>query len=301
MKAFSPLRAVLLLNLVLCAVLSVSLIIQSRELASARSELAGISRRSDEELTRLRSELAAAIRERDAAAAEQARAAAPASVANAAMSAVNRFEERRGVFTDRLRTLPDYTAHLVRNARREMLEEAGDGLYALQLPPEKLEALKELLTERQLALADATQVAAAQGLAQNSRAATEARRKVQEEHDGKLRALLGENGFTALQEQMAVQQHRRIVLDGCNVALAERGVPPLDAGQMLDCFRAHYAAQRVLRAPSSRGEWAAVVQRELPPTLLPAQRDEFIDQTYAWMRRGALRAEITKQVAGKGG
>jgi hypothetical protein len=303
MKSFSLARTLLLLNLVLCALLTVWLKNQYNEAAAARAELAGITRRSQEELSHLRADLAAAIRERDAAAAEHARAAALATTTapKPPASPVAQFEERRGVFADQLRTLPEYTAHLVRNARREMLEEAGDGLDALQLPPDKLETLKQLLTERHLALADAIQVATAQGLAQNSRATVEARRKIQEEHDAKLRVLLGESGFTALQEQMAVQQHRRIVLDGCNVALAERGVPPLDSGQMLDCFRAHFAAQKVMRSPGSREEWAAAVLRELPPTLSPAQRDEFVEQTYAWMRRTALRTEITKQVAAKGG
>ena len=97
---------------------------------------------------------------------------------------------------------------LIRSSMKGALDTTYGALFkGLNLSPEKLDALKELLTDRQMALADMSMEAIDAGMSQEKAAELKTRQEsIESEYAGKIKAFLGEEGgtkYTAYQETIA--------------------------------------------------------------------------------------------------
>jgi hypothetical protein len=204
---------------------------------------------------------------------------------------------QRDAATDQIRAAPEYAGYLVRNARLRVLRRFGAALEALQLEPDKLEKLKQLLTEREMSSVDAQILARLQGEPMNGPTATQLRQKISRESDTQLRELLGDNGYKEFNQRLDFQSDREVMFDYCNTLLAERGVPLLTEAQMLECYRAHRSAPANLRFPMERAQWDAAMRSRISvASLTPEQENTLLEHTFAYARKSWLGFEARRKM-----
>jgi hypothetical protein len=86
---------------------------------------------------------------------------------------------------------PEYAALIARETRRNILREYGDALADLNLPPEQVAKMKDLLVERELSINDAQQAAEAAGLQRGTAAWRAAMQQVTDSVAQEMTAVLG--------------------------------------------------------------------------------------------------------------
>ena len=94
-------------------------------------------------------------------------------------------------YSDIVKDHPEYAAILAKQTRRNMLRQYGPALDALNLPPDQLAKLKDLLVERTLSSQDANQAARAAGLEPGSQAWSAAMKAATEPVEKEIGAVLG--------------------------------------------------------------------------------------------------------------
>jgi hypothetical protein len=93
--------------------------------------------------------------------------------------------------SDIVKDHPEYAAILAKQARRNMLRQYGGALDSLNLRPDQLAKLKDLLVERSLSSQDAFQAAKAAGLEQGSPAWSDAMKAATEPVEKEMSAVVG--------------------------------------------------------------------------------------------------------------
>jgi hypothetical protein len=101
---------------------------------------------------------------------------------------------------DVMKDHPEYEALYAKGIRRNLARSYGDGLDKLNLPPEKLAKLKDLLVEQQMSSLDAQQAAEAAGLERTSPAWRKAMNQASQEVQQDITDLLGPGGQKTLQQ-----------------------------------------------------------------------------------------------------
>jgi len=113
--------------------------------------------------------------------------------------------------SDMVRDHPEYAAIAARDQRRDMLRQYGVGLAGLNLPPDQLAKLKDLLVERTASANDAQQAAEAAGLERGSPAWREALKQASDAMDQEITTALGTDSGPVLQKlQQSSSAHSQI-------------------------------------------------------------------------------------------
>jgi len=132
----------------------------------------------------------------------------PESLKPAAPAATNR-GRKPGQISDILKEHPELGTLYAKEIRRTLYTIYGKGLETLNLPPDQLSKLKDLLVERQMSVVDAVQVALGEGLAPGTLAWAEAIKQANQTGGAAIAAVLGPNAeatLTQLQSQTAELQ-----------------------------------------------------------------------------------------------
>jgi hypothetical protein len=124
-----------------------------------------------------------------------------------------------------IRDHPEYSAIMARQTRRNVLRQYGAGLASLNLPPDQISKLKDLLVERDLSATDAQQAAAAAGLERGSPAWRDAIKQAATDVEHEMTALLGTDAslvMTKLQSDTIIQNQVQstYVLDFADAGVA---------------------------------------------------------------------------------
>lgn len=159
--------------------------------------------------------------------------------------------------SDILKDHPEYAALYAKQMRRNIDRMYGDTLNTLNLPPQQLSQLKDLLAERQMSDMDARRLASAAGLAQGSPAWQEAMKQASQDVDQQINAILGSSGnatLTQLQVRSGIQNQ---ITYTYGPDFADAGVP-LNAQQSSGLVRAmadaNYAGKDLSTRPKGYNE-----------------------------------------------
>lgn len=132
---------------------------------------------------------------------------------------------------------PEFAAIRDRETRRMILRQYGDAFAALNLPPDKLAQLKNLLVERQMSSEDAQEAARAAGLQPGTPAFAQAVAEAYNDMQQSIVALIGQDGQNALQQAQLAATIK-------NFQIANTYAPDfLDAGVALTSDQAQGLAQ----------------------------------------------------------
>ncbi len=104
---------------------------------------------------------------------------------------------------DILKEHPEYAALYAKQIRRNVLRMYGGDFTSLNLPPDQLSKLKDLLVERQMSGIDAQEAAEDAGLQRGSPEWQEAVKQSYQEVQQQITALLGPNGNSLLLQLQA--------------------------------------------------------------------------------------------------
>jgi hypothetical protein len=126
--------------------------------------------------------------------------------------------------SDIIKDHPEYAAIYERQMRRNVDRMYGNGLNALNLTPDQLSQLKNLLTERQMGNIDAQQAAEASGLVQGSPAWQAAMTQASQDVEGQIAALLGSNGDALLEQLRARMSIQNQVQNSYSPDFADAGL-----------------------------------------------------------------------------
>ncbi len=125
--------------------------------------------------------------------ADSAAAAAPRPQSEAPKNAPNIIH-----IGDIIRDHPEYIALYAKQTRQSINRMYGNGLSALNLPPDQISRLKDLLAERQMNNIDAIAAANAAGLEQGSPAWQDAMKQAAQDTQQQLNAILGSDAEATL-------------------------------------------------------------------------------------------------------
>jgi cell division septum initiation protein DivIVA len=102
--------------------------------------------------------------------------------------------------SDIVKDHPEYAALAARESRRNILRQYGDALAALNLPPDQLSKMKDLLVERELSTNDAQQAAEAAGLQRGTQPWRDAMQQATDSVDQEMTAVLGTDSHPVFQK-----------------------------------------------------------------------------------------------------
>ena len=102
--------------------------------------------------------------------------------------------------SDIVKDHPEYAALAARDSRRNILRQYGDALAALNLPPEQLAKMRDLLVERELSTNDAQQAAEAAGLQRGTAAWRDAMQQATDSVEQEMTAVLGTDSHPVFQK-----------------------------------------------------------------------------------------------------
>ena len=105
--------------------------------------------------------------------------------------------------SDIMKDHPEYAALYAKQIRRQIDRMYGDTLNTLNLPPQQLSQLKDLLVERQMSFMDAMRLTGAAGLKQGSPEWQEAIKQASQDVDQQISAILGDSGNSKLMQMQA--------------------------------------------------------------------------------------------------
>jgi len=126
-----------------------------------------------------------------------------ASAAHAAQAGENNGGTRVVHISDILKEHPEYTALYMKQFRRSADRMYGSGLNNLNLPPDQLSQLKNLLAERQMTNTDAEQAAQAAGLVPGTPAWQAAMSQASQDVQHQISSILGPNTDSILAQLQA--------------------------------------------------------------------------------------------------
>jgi len=196
-------------------------------LARANLDLETAQTISRRKVSNLRGELAAA---REA----QNRAEGQAAQLKQATAARGNPSAGDGIRTihqsDIARDHPEYAAILARQNRRNMLQRYGAGLAALNLPPDKLAKMKDLLVEQSAAQQDVAAAAQAAGLKPGSPEYGTAMKEAMDDVNRQMTDLLGQDSAVTMRTLQATASIQNSVQYMLAPDLIDAGIP-LSPGQ----------------------------------------------------------------------
>ncbi|HZP60427.1 MAG TPA: hypothetical protein VFB27_08900 [Opitutaceae bacterium] len=102
--------------------------------------------------------------------------------------------------SDIVKDHPEYAAIYAKQMRRNIDRMYGGTLDTLNLPPQQLSQLKDLLAERQMSFMDAMRLTSAAGLKQGSPEWQDAMKQASQDVDQQINAILGSNGGATLSQ-----------------------------------------------------------------------------------------------------
>jgi hypothetical protein len=174
-----------------CGVLGWLAIRQRTELIRVDLEFKAEDKTARNQVADLRQQLAAV---------QAAQLRAEKLVAQTAQSPSGDGEVRTIHESDIVKDHPEYAAILAKQARRNVIIQYGPGLATLNLRPDQLAKLKDLLVERSQTDSDARQAATAAGLEQNSPAYWNAIKQATDVVDQEMTSVFGTDGAAAFQK-----------------------------------------------------------------------------------------------------
>jgi hypothetical protein len=127
--------------------------------------------------------------------------------------------------SDIIKDHPEYAALYENQMRRNVDRMYGNGLNTLNLTPDQLSQLKNLLTERQMGAIDAQQAAEASGLVSGSPAWQAAMNQASQDMEGQIQALLGSNADALLEQLRARMSIQNQVQNNYSPDFADAGLP----------------------------------------------------------------------------
>lgn len=145
------------------------------------------------------------------------RAATPGSPSSSAAKVVH--------LTDIMRDHPEYVALYAKQARRNIDRMYGDGLNTLNLAPDQLSQLKDLLAERQMNNIDAQGAAEAAGLERGTTAWQDAMKAAAQDTEQQIGAILGPNATSTLDILQARGSFQAQVETNYKSDFVDAGVP----------------------------------------------------------------------------
>lgn len=210
--------------------------------------------------------------------------------------------------SDILRDHPEYLGLMRKETRREVMRLFGPAIAKLNLPPDKLARLKDLLTERRLANQDFINAGVQEGLQPGTPEFVQARKQAVQDITAQISSLIGADGLAQLQYNRGVSDMAQIVTDNFQPDFIDAGVP-LTPDQ-LDQVSAvlHYQTGNHVFAPQGISNvpdpttWLSpqnnATLAKLAPMLTPAQLDVFKGDMMEANQRGAILASYSN---GNGG
>jgi hypothetical protein len=126
---------------------------------------------------------------------------------------------------DILRDHPEYAALYAKQLRRDINRMYGTSLDRLNLPPDQLAHLKDLLVERQMDSIDAQGAATAAGLKQGTPDFRAAMQQATQGVEQQLTAILGSNADSTLTQLQVQNTMQNQVMSGYAPDFADAGVP----------------------------------------------------------------------------
>lgn len=181
----------------------------------------------------------------------------------------------------KLETDPDYQRFRRRDMRRVLLQLCGTVLGRANLPPEKLERLKQLLEERSQSVNDAMEITGNSGTQKISKLGVLAMKQTQTAVDVEIHALVGDALYHDIKYASSYRTQNSMVSD-FEAVLADRGLSPLDSTQREALEAAYHAVHHPKTAgeeknPVIEGKYGAEVDSQaetlVSRVFLPEQRD----------------------------
>jgi hypothetical protein len=158
------------------------------------------------------------------------------------------------VISDIERDHPEFEMLRQKQARRYMLAQFGKVMASLNLPPDKLARLKDLLTEKSMSQSDAMAAARSAGLQPGMPDFDRAITASVAEIDQQIAAMIGPGGQAAFRESQLVAQTAAVVAREFQPDFMDAGVPltPEQSSSLSQLLtdngsRAYYASQNVSR------------------------------------------------------
>jgi|ERR1700722_17628851 len=156
--------------------------------------------------------------------------------------------------SDIIKDHPEYAALYEKQMRRNVDRMYGNGLSTLNLTPDQLSQLKNLLTERQMGNIDAQQAAEASGLVQGSPAWQAAMTQASQDVEGQLAALLGSNADALLAQLRARMSIQNQVQNNYSPDFSDAGQPltPEQASGLIQAMAdANYSGKDTSTRPAN--------------------------------------------------
>ncbi|HTB80279.1 MAG TPA: hypothetical protein VK717_05275 [Opitutaceae bacterium] len=154
---------------------------------------------------------------------------------------------------DILKDHPEYAALYAKQMRRNVDRMYGTGLDTLNLAPDQLSKLKDLLTERQMSNIDAQQLATAAGLERGSPAWQDAMKQAAQDTEQQITTILGSNADATLTQLQARTGMQNQVNGSYASDFADAGVPltPAQASGLVQAMAdANYAGKDTSTRPA---------------------------------------------------
>lgn len=201
MKRAAPWSAVILL--IGCVALGVLVLRQRSEMARAVSERDAEKKVAQSRIVDLQSQVAI-LREAQVKTAKQiAQLVQGASAPQDPQGKGANGAAREVHIGDIIKEHPEYAAIFEKQIRRNVDRMYGSGLNTLNLPPDQLAQLKNLLVERQISSSDAEQAAASAGLERGSPAWQAAIQQATQDVQSQISSILGSNATSILAQLQA--------------------------------------------------------------------------------------------------
>jgi hypothetical protein len=156
--------------------------------------------------------------------------------------------------SDIVKDHPEYAALYAKQIRLNIDRMYGNGLNSLNLTPDQLSQLKNLLVERQMGNTDAQQAAEAAGLVQGSPAWQAAMTQASQEVSGQIQALLGANADATLAQLQARMNIQNQVQNNYVPDFSDAGQPlsPEQASGLIQAMAdANYAGKDTSTRPAN--------------------------------------------------
>jgi hypothetical protein len=145
-----------------------------------------------------------------------------------------------------MNTLPNAPKASRLQISQEMVQKAwGTGLEVLNLPPEQIHKVKELLVERQESMADAFELSLSNG--SNAEERAKAIDAAKQQVDAELHALLGPNDFSKVQT-MITEQDDYVTIStsiGSDMAFAEVALSAPQTNSLADLLHKFYTSRQL--------------------------------------------------------
>lgn len=258
-----PVSMLLALLVLACAVLGYQYVQQKAEVTRLRGEVEAARAAGGQQVEKLRQELAKA-QVSDSQVQLQARAATPApahpvvpfTIPPAGPPAVQSARNP----TDDMKKVPAMADLLRKQERRTLFSRYGEVFAAMNLPPDQLAKLKNLVLDQQEAPTDARDAALRAGIQDGTPEMAKAQAQAASQVAKEVQALLGADGYAQFQQLAQESTMKRIIEGQVGLDLADAGAP-LSAEQLTTLSKIYAGVQD----PQNNPEFVAMMRQ--PPDL----------------------------------